>query len=262
MSQPEGPEKKVPSAVEPAGASPTPSPIDDDLGDETRDDPLFRAQMALANFVLGYWRHLVGALALVLALIAASGLYRDYTRAQQESAHAEVARAMRALPAPDPMAALMGGSPEDAATLAPKAAAAAGSLEAVAQANSGPAAAYAWMEAATQHGKAGQAEQALAAWQKGHALGAKGILGWRLASGLARAQMDKGDLDGALVTLRGYADAGEGAMAEEALYLVGRALLDAGRKPESVQVFDQFEQRFPNSALKPQVTQARAEAAG
>jgi len=260
--------------MEPASNSPAPKAGDetpkapgrplgeDDLGGENQDDPLFRAQMALADFVIGYWRVLLAALFAVLALIAVHGLYTDYEVSSQQETQARVHKALRALPPEDPMAALMGQPAGDSADLAAKQGTAAQELAAVAADSSGVGAAYAWAEAADAYTKAGKADEALAAWQAGATVDAKGALGWRIASGLANALLAKKDVDGATAALRTFADKGEGVISEQALFMVGRVLLEAGRKPEAVQVFEQFDQRFPNSTLKDQVAAAKTEAAG
>jgi hypothetical protein len=194
-------------------------------GDEQDPDVLFQLRMGLANLALGYWRHFVGLLGLVLVGTLVYGLVTSQMQSSQRDGHAAVATAMEpareAFELPDPAARKTALSEV------------ARSVEAAAGASSGAAAAYGWMRAAQLWEEAEDAEAARKAWSAAAAVGAGGALGWSAAMGDARASARGGDVDGAATRLRALAAATPGLQGDEALALLVDVFIDAGRPADA-----------------------------
>jgi hypothetical protein len=105
-------------------------------------------------------------------------------------------------------------------------------------------------------------DDALRAWTAADAIQAEGVLGWAAAAGHANALGDGEQVDGAAAIYRSWADQGQGAVSEQALFALANLYRDAERKDESAQVLQEFAQRFPESTLAPQVQQALQEIQG
>lgn len=230
----------------------------EDGGEEV--DVLFRAQMGVTNFLLGYWKHLLGVLGLILAGVYAYSAWLEHTRDSQRELQAQMARVALDVPQPEQMA-LMGLAPLDDPADSERIAAvtqAAEKYEAIGKGGSGTGAVMAWIEAARLWERLGEASKAKIAWKAAHDLGPDGIMGWTAAANYASSLANEGDVDGAAAIYRAYADdpSVQGYLAERALFDLGQLYEGAGRVSESQVIYAEFTERFPNSDLGPRVAEA------
>lgn len=220
-------------------------------------DVLFRVQMTVANFVLGYWRHGLAILAVGLAGLFVFSMWKTHVRDAQREVQAKLARIDADLPAPSQLA-MMGigplDDPADAERMAALATAAKAYEEAAQQVGS-PSATMAWVRAAQTWERAGKADEARKAWENAKNSGGKGPLEAVGVVGLAHQKARAGDVDGAVADLR--AVQGEGFEAQWALYQAGLIYEGAGRKEDARKVFDEFRTRFATSVLADQVAAAQ-----
>ena len=218
-------------------------------------DVLFKAQMTLANTLLGYWKHGVTALFVVLAATFFIGQWLSYHVGVQKDGQAALARIDLKMPALDPMT-RMGlapmddpNDPERMALLAANA----GEYEALAAKTTGTAASMSWMRAAEAWRRAGQTDKAKAAYLQ---VTGEGVVGFTGASGVAALAADGGDVDGAVAALRPYADATEGFLAEQALLEIAVIYEGAGRTADARTALEDLQKRFPTSPLLPDAATA------
>lgn len=208
------------------------------------EDVLFKVQMGIAHAFYGYWKHGVGVIVFGLAVVFVVGTWKNHVRDSQREVHAEVSKISRTLSAG------LEKHAEDPAMIKAQSIEGAKRLEAVAAAGEGPAAAYAWIKAAQAWKLAEDPARELACWQAASKLDLKGALASSVALGLAGAMVDAGDIDGAVGVLKAEAARGEGYEAQRALLEVGRTYELAGRPAEGILALEEFEKRFPDSALK------------
>lgn len=214
------------------------------------EDFLFKFQMTVANLFYGYWRHALGTVVAVLVIVFAWGTWQNHVRDSQREIHAQVAQINRTLRAG------LEQNADNPEMIKAQAAEGARRLVAVADASSGAGATYALLRAAQAWRVADDDAQALATWEKAHAQGAKGELGWAAASGLAAARFDADDVDGAVEVLTGWAGKQEGYEAQRALYEAARYQELAGRSEAAITSFEAFAARFPESPLAAEATSA------
>jgi tetratricopeptide (TPR) repeat protein len=215
-------------AKKPAAAQVSPS--EKDLLPQDKD-VLFQAQMAVANFFLGYYKYGLVVLGLVLLVALVYGIADSVHTSRQRDLHAKIAAVQNAV-----------SDPSDEAALAKAAA----DLEAIAEKGGGTAAVMALLQAGEVFREAGKGDDALRAFEKAYALKPEGVLEWAAASGVAAEKVRKGDVDGALAIYRTFSS-GDGAAAEEATWSLAVALEAAGKKDEARQAITDLMARFPSS---------------
>jgi predicted negative regulator of RcsB-dependent stress response len=207
-------------------------------------DALFKAQMTVANLFYGYWRHALVLIVAVLVGVFAWGTWQNHVRDSQREIHAEVAKISRTLQAG------LEKNADDPEMIKAQAAEGARRLVAVADQGDGAGSTYALIRAAQAWRVADDDAQLLATWERAHARGAKGTLGWAAASGLAAARFDQGDVDGAIQVLTTWAGKATDYEAQRALFESARYQELAGRKDAAIAAFESFSTTFPESALK------------
>lgn len=217
---------------------------------EEEEDFLFQARMKVVDLFLGYWRHALTLAALSLVVVGLYGVWRDQQISVQQGIHAQIAKIEASLP--EDQAAL---ATVDWRTMGQR-------VQSVAEDATGVGETYAWIQAAQMYELGDFHDDALPAWEAAHQTSARGILGWSAASGYATALARADRTSEAEVIFRSWADKDSGAIGEQALYALGSLFRDAGRKPESTQVFQEFLQRYPESPLAPVVQQAIQELQG
>lgn len=226
-------------------------------------DVLFRAQMGVANFVLGYWRHLLIAVGAVLLIAFVYGLVTDVSSNRQQGWQAAIAEVDVKVPPPDPLAQYglaPADDPSDAEKMSKLVDAAKG-YEEVAKGANGTASVMAWLRAAETWERAGKKDEALAAYKAADGVGAGGAVGWAAKSSLAEALADSGDVDGAAAIYRDVAN-GKDFQAQSALYALGRLYAAAGRREDAGKAFEEFSGRFADSTLADEVAAARGRLVG
>jgi hypothetical protein len=225
---------KQPTA--PVGAPPQAPDLGDD--DVIQEDALFKARMALANFVLGYWRFGVGLLVVILAVSFVYGQVSERSREAQRAQHAEIERVF------DKLATTLEGQTDEAAQKAAVSAAAA-DLEAVLSGTDGVASAYGWMRLAQLKDSVDDAAGATAAWTEAATRADGGPIGLSAALQASAAKAKAGDVDGAVGLLAPYTTSKSGFEAEEALYATGLAYLAGGRPADAKATVEKLRLRFP-----------------
>ncbi|MFZ5478381.1 MAG: tetratricopeptide repeat protein [Myxococcota bacterium] len=229
-------------------------------------DALFRAQMAVSDFILGYWKYGVYAVGLVLLGALVYGGVSSWTRGRAEDDYAAIARIDYRMPKVDPLA-RYGLAPMDDPNDAQRMIdlqEGAKRYEAAATDAKGAAAVYAWLKAAETWKRAGKDAEALAATEKAAKLGEKDLAGFTADAAWAAALRGAGRADEAFAHLQGMSTRYEGTYAEESLLQLASAQLDAGRKDEARKTLEAFKTRFPASPRAAQVTalESRAVAGG
>lgn len=234
-----------------------PEEEEDDLLDEEEEDALFKARMGVVNLFLGYWKHALGVAGVVLLGAFVYGTWENHVTDQQREIHAQVAkieRKVQKIASADGATDPLGGFTDAAKTAIAEQAAA---MEAVAGSAVGAGAGYAWVTAADLYDAVDDDASAARCWAGAHALALPGGLGWAAANGHATALAAGGDVDGAVLAVRPFADAELGGiLAEEAQLAVARLYMDAGRTAEGIQAMETFLARFPESSM---ITQVNAE---
>lgn len=229
-----------------------------EIGDPTdgETDILFRAQMGAFNFFAGSWRQLLGVLGVLLLVVLGYSLNLDRVRDNQRTTQAGIADIDRKMPKPDPMAALL-GSAGDAADpdMVANVQEGARRYEAVATEATGAGATMAWMRSADAWSRSGDADKAAVALQAAHDIGSPGVLGWSAASQLAAARAGSGDIDGAAVVYLSFTD-GDDFIAEHASLELGLLYESAGRTDEASTMLSGLIERFPESMLASQASEA------
>ena len=225
------------SDPKPPASAPVPDLGDDDV---IAEDALFKARMALANLVLGYWRYGVGLVVVILVGAFIYGQVTEHTRESQRSQHASIERVF------DTLSDTLKGAP-DKATQDAAVKAAAVELEAALAGTDGVAAAYGWMRLAQLKDSVDDAEGAARAWAEAAARADGGPIGLSAALRSADAKARAGDVDGAVALLAPFVAKGTPFEAEEALYATGLAWVAGGRPAEAKATLDALRTRFPES---------------
>jgi len=215
---------------------------------EEEQDPLFKAQMAVANFFLGYWKHMVGVLAAILLGVLIYGFYDDYTRGKQLDIHEKIALAESGLNSQ-----LLQGygygiaipPGEEQTDGAEKLSSAGTALQAVADESEGVGATYARLRAASVFKASGRADLAMAVLEQASADEVEGVLSWSAQSQLAAIKATRGDVDGAVSIYQSFSAEGDDAIVQEALYSEGRVYYDNGRTDEAIQVWQNLLTTYP-----------------
>ncbi len=219
---------------------------DDDLILQPADaGAAFRFEMAATNFFLGYWKHMLAVLVVVLVSLLIYGQYRDYYQSVQRGAAARIADVERELPAP--IALLAFQKSQGALTATDDALIqAAEQLEAIAGAVSGTAAVEARLKAAELYRLAGSVDARRAVLEA--TLGeARGVLEYAAESALAAMDLEAGRGDEAVRRYRTLAAEHDGFLAQQATIELGLALEHLGRREEAAQVYGEFLSKWPDA---------------
>jgi hypothetical protein len=232
---------------------------DDDLDLKPADaGAMFRVEMFLTNALLGYWKHLVALVVVVLLGILIWGQYTSWYQSGQRAVTAEIARAVSTLPAPVPYLPelIASGQEVDLAKIEQVG----DDLVAIANGATGAARVEGLLLAAElfrMSDKVDKQRSALAAASED----APGALRYAAESGLANLELAQGEGDAAVKRLRDLAGSEDGFLAEQAMIDLGMAYEQLGRDDEAGKVYDEFLTRFPKSTRTDQV-QERKEGLG
>ena len=216
---------------------------------------LFRAEMAAQNFVLGYWKFLVGAVVGGLVLILIYGQTQSGIKARQQGYAAEVARVelpvAQILPNLATQPALV--SEGDLA----KVEAAATALLAIGAEASGPAAAEAYMKAGELFRLLDQPEQQLIAYEGAVPLAA-GDMAFAAASARASLLLNNGSADASVAAWRELSAAHDGFLGAFATLQLARTQRSVGDAAGAIASYDSLMSRFPESDLTTTASDERA----
>jgi tetratricopeptide (TPR) repeat protein len=236
------------------------------LADKTADDDLelkpadagtmFRLEMFATNVLLGYWRHLLAVVVLVLLSILLYGQYRDYYRRNQRAISALIADEMARLPDTTPgfSEKIAQGEPIDKAQIETVADA----IVAIANGASGASKVEGLLTAGELYRLAGKAEKQRSALE---GAASDGVLGFAAEEGLANLELGAGEGEKAVERLRRLSEAHEGFLAEQAMLDLGLALEHLGKTAEADKLYTEFLTKFPESLRKDEVMQRQARVA-
>jgi hypothetical protein len=238
---------------------------DDDLELAPADAGLlFRAEMATTNFLMGYWKYLVGVLVVVLAAFLFYGQYDAWVTRDQRGTAARIAEVEATLPGPVvDLAAAVAQAEAEGTDPSETLRSAATSLSGIAAEARGAARVEAQLKAAEIYRVLGEAEPRRAALEDA-AQHAEGVLKYSAVGALANLALEEGDGDKAVAYWQQLVDSQQGYLAEQALLELGLALEALDRQEEARQAYGDFLTRFPESprAEVARQRQSRVEAAG
>lgn len=231
---------------------------DDDLDLAPADaGSLFRAEMAATNFLLGYWKLLVGIVVVGLALILFYGQWQGLQMAQQRGVAAKIASVEARIDAPIIQLAQArdAGQIDDVQITK-----AARDLVEIAREAKGTARVEASLKAAEMFRVVGADDERRAALEDAvpHA---KGVLAYAAQGALANLEQEQGNGDAAIARWRSLIASEEGFLAEQAMLELGLSLEALGRVDEARQVYADFMVKFPNS-LRLEKAQQRSDRLG
>jgi tetratricopeptide (TPR) repeat protein len=215
---------------------------------EEEQDVLFKTQMAIANFFLGYWKHMLGVLGVGLLGVLVYGFWSDYTRSQQQEIHQKVAEVESQLPKELRYQHEIGfpiipgdDDPEGASKLTT----AGGEIQALADASDGAGATYARLRAASLWEAGGRPDISSTILEQAAVDDVDGILSWSAKARLAASKAAGGDVDGAAAIYQSISSESEDAISQEAMYRLGQLYHDAGRNDEAVSVWQGYISAYP-----------------
>lgn len=243
----------------PAPGSPAatePEPAED-------QDYLFRAQVAGTEFILRYWKYGVYAVVGVLVAAFAWGSYDTWSTSRREEQFGAIAAVAYKMPQVDQMA-LYGLAPkDDPADAARTANLAEGARRflAAAEAASGSAAVYAYLEAADAFNRAGQPAEARKALEAAVAVGAPDLAQFPADAQWATLLANEGATTESEAFLRGMASRYTGFFAQEALLRLASLQVDQGKLAEAKTTVDELYSRFASPA-RPEAVAALAARVG
>ncbi len=206
-------------------------------------DALFKAQMALADVGLKYWKHAFGVILLVLAGVFVRGQWTEHVAETTRASFSAIAKVDRAVPD----AFTMGPNGPEALNDADAAARLAKSAEdyaAIAGRTNGASAVEAWLKAADVYRRVGDSGKQLSALTAAAAVDAEGAVAYGADLAYARGLVANGKVDDAMAHVRTTAGATTGFYGEQALLELARVQVDADKKDEARRTLDEFKARF------------------
>ena len=221
---------------------------EDDLEFEPADaGTLFRAEMWATNMLMGYWKHGLTILIVVLLSVLFYGSYRTHVLSVQRMAAADIAEVERSFDVPIwAMASVMADGGENAPTRE-ELAEAAEKIATVGRANSGAGAVEASLKAAELFRLAGRVDERRAALEHASAHGQRGALKYAADAGLANLDLEIGQGEAAVNRFRALKDASSGFLVEQATMDLALALEHLDRKDEARSLYAEFLETWPDS---------------
>ena len=214
------------------------------------EDYVLRAQIAVTEFTLRYWKYGGYVVLGVLVVAFGYGAWDSYTHKAAQEQFASIAAIDYKMPKPDKMAEYGLGPADDPADAARMADLAEGAkrYEAVAAASGGSARTLAWLKAAEAWTRAGKSDEAQAA--VAHAGEGKGTNVAAFAADIQQfgALADAGKAEEAEAHLREMSSRYSGFFAEEALIRLSSYELEVGKADAALATFKEITTRFPTSA--------------
>ncbi len=211
----------------------------------------FRAEMAWANFLFGYWRHLLVVLVVGLLGVLVWGQWRSWVDREQRATSAEIAEIERKLPAELPM---LPDAISDAKVKPEDLEVPADALAAIGKKAKGAARVEAWLKAAELYRLAGKPDLQRSALEGGADSDA-GVMTYAAVSALAALDLDEGKGDLAIARLTALRSNPDEGLAQSAALDLGLALESLGRIDEAGRVYTEFTTKW---AASKHIEQVRA----
>lgn len=208
-----------------------------------------RAQIALTEFTLRYWKYGFYLIGVILAGALGWESWASWQASRAEEEFGAIADIDFRMPQIDQMALYGLGPKDDPADTTRMANLEEGArrYEAAAAAASGSARTLGWLKAQDAWERAGKVDQARAAAAKAAEVGGTDALAFAADTAAVRAQIDQGKAEEAEATLRAMAGRYSGFYAEHALMRLASLQLDAGKADAAAATYGEIETRFPTS---------------
>ena len=216
---------------------------------------IFRAEMASQNFILGYWKVLVGIVVAVLVAILVYGQYTGYVRNQQRGFAADIAKIE--VPITDIQRTLAMAPSEVVESDRTRLQTAAESLMAVGASAWGPAAAEAYMKAAELHRMLGNTEAQLAAYEAAIPA-AEGDVEFAAKAARAALLLDTGANEASVAAWQELANGNDGFLGEFALVQLARTQEAIGDTAGAIASYERFMSTYTESNRLTEISAARA----
>lgn len=218
-------------------------------GEEEEVDYLFKAQMGVFKVFNAYWKHALAAFLAVLLTAGAYNLYIFWDTATLRKGTGAIADIDRKMPKPDPLSLYGLVPPDDLTDPDRKATLEEGArrYQDVADGTRSGASAEGFIKAGEAWARAGDREQAAAAYQNALAKKDTGVLGYAARTALAAYALEDGQVDAALDHYRALADYDEGLLSEQALIAMAGVHDSQGSADQVQATYDEFTSRYPES---------------
>jgi hypothetical protein len=215
---------------------------DDDLEFEPADAGVaFRAEMAATNFFMGYWRHIVAVLVLVLLGFLGYGQYDTWYQGDQRETSRSIFEAEKRV-----LMAEEEPPPEVFTELADE-------LVAIAELGRGTARIEALLKSAEYYRVAGNTAKQRSSLEAVAESGPS-VTGFTAKAALANLDLDAGDSDSAVARLLALMEASEGSLAQQAALDLALMYEHLGRVDEARSLYAEFPARYPDSVYNEQVS--------
>ena len=212
-------------------------------------DAIFKMQMAASDLVLGYWKHVLGAILVLLVVTFAFSVVQSWRGSQAEEVYGRIGKIDYLMP-PSTESTPFGEMPVDDAAVPGRMediATGAGKYEEIARDATGAAGVEAWLKAAEAWRRAGKPEAARAALEQAAAVEAPGILHFTAQTALAHAMDAAGERDKVKALYKDIAAAGAGFEGETALLRLASMQADDGQTDAARATLTEFRTRFGSS---------------
>lgn len=206
----------------------------------------FKFEMAIKNFLLGFWPAIVGTIGVVLVGFLIYGQYQSWNLNNQRKITAETNKIVAELPVPMPMQPLSEEDRKELITGADK-------MMKIGEEGRATARVEAYLRAAEAYREAGATDKQRRALEAA-ADGATGPLRYSALAGLANLDLEAGEADAAIAKLEQLMAQENGFEGEQAALDLGLVLEQLDRQDEARGVYEKFQQRWPESARKDIVT--------
>jgi len=212
-------------------------------------DVLFRVQMKVADLLLGYWKHGLAIVGVILLGTLITGLVSNHFRDAKRAVSEKVSDVDRSLPEPDALATYGIGLPDDlndpdrvdALTKSAR------EYEAIGKSASGVAGAEAWIKAGDVWNRLGDRENERKAFQAAWEEEGAGALGYTSGNRLALLIAQGGDHPKAKEILKKLGAEQTGIAAEEALISLMKLARQDGDTALVQETAASYRVRFPKS---------------
>lgn len=226
-------------------------------------DLLFRAQMAVYHYLLGYWKQGVAVIAVVLLAALVGGETATHLRDRQRADSASLAEVQRSLPEESPLAQYGLAAPYDFTdpTVRAKLTEVAASYEKLGGEVHGLAQAEALFRAGDLLEQLGETDRAKDAFRSSYEEDRGGIYSYAAGNRLALLHRAGGEADAASAVLRDLGSSLEGYLAEQALLDLMDLMAEKGDTEGVTRTAAEFRERFADSPRIEQLSAIEARAA-
>lgn len=223
--------------------APSPPPLVED------EDYVMRAQIALTEFTLRYWKYGFYAIGVVLVVALGWEGWQRWRHSAAQEQYGAIADIDFRMPQIDQMA-TYGLAPKDDPSDTVRTAnleEGARRYQKVAESASGSARTMAWLKAEDAWTRAGKVDEARAAAAHAAEAGGSDAVAFAADTAAVRSLIDQGKADEAEATLRAMSARYSGFFAETSLMRLASLQLDGGKADAAAATYGEIETRFPTS---------------